>query len=382
MSAVIHDQLTELVAASDPAEWRETLAVVSTYGKSDEFPGLCAALGDRLEGAGDPANASLCHMCALSLGRAVGYWRATLEESRGGGGSANSTADLLSLQDFVEKVTVFSKTVESYEVEDDVADLFAEYAGALAGQGMLVAAAKYLRGTTRDCKELRDRIYRSRVGRYCPDLVSNPPDFPYGFVNVGAARDLTGITLKQQPGAASAPAQHQQVHHAQGNGMAQQQQQPASQESAQHQQYQQQPARQVQQSAQPHASPRLQPQQQQQQQQQQQPAAVPATPSLPPGWVALQDPSSGRTYYANQNTGESAWELPAAAQQQQQQPAATAAGGGYAQSASNGYGHPQPASTAAAQGQTPTRPSATSTSQRVASSKRPRLCVSFLQLLF
>ncbi|EJK48374.1 hypothetical protein THAOC_32834, partial [Thalassiosira oceanica] len=307
VSAVIHDQLTELVSASDPAEWRETLAVVSTYGKSDEFPGLCAALGDRLEGAGDPANASLCYMCALSLGQAVGYWRETLEGRKGGD---NATDDLLSLQDFVEKVTVFSKTVDSYELEDDVADLFAEYAGALASQGMLVAAAKYLRGTTRDCKELRDRIYRSRVGRYCPDLVSNPPDFPYGFVNVGAARDLTGITLKQQPAAAS--AQHQQVQPAQGGGVAHQ---PASQESAQQyqqqqqhqqyqQQYQQQPSQQVQQSVQPNASPQLQPQQ---------PASVPASPSLPPGWVALQDPSSGRTYYANQSTGESAWELPAAA---------------------------------------------------------------------
>ena len=352
VSAVIHDQLTELVSSSDPAEWRETLAVVSTYGKSDEFPGLCAALGDRLEGAGDPANASLCYMCALSLGRAVGFWRATLENRKSGG---NPTNDLLALQDFVEKVTVFSKTVDSYELEDDVADLFAEYAGALASQGMLVAAAKYLRGTTRDCKELRDRIYRSRVGRYCPDLVSNPPDFPYDFVNVGAARDLTGITLKQQPTVAS--AQHLQVQSAQGGGVAHQ---PASQESAQHQHYQQQPAQQVQQSVQPHASPQQQPQL---------PASVPATPTLPPGWVALQDPSSGRTYYANQSTGESAWELPTAApapaQQQQPEPAATAASGGYAHSASNGYGQVQ--STSSTAQPSPARQSATSTSQRVAS---------------
>lgn len=38
---------------------------------------------------------------------------------------------------------------------------------------------------------------------------------------------------------------------------------------------------------------------------------APQNDQLPAGWVALQDPSSGRTYYANQTTGETAWEKPA-----------------------------------------------------------------------
>ena len=37
-----------------------------------------------------------------------------------------------------------------------------------------------------------------------------------------------------------------------------------------------------------------------------------AEPSLLPGWVAVQDPSSGQTYYANQSTGEASWEPPLA----------------------------------------------------------------------
>mmetsp|Transcript_7864 Transcript_7864/g.11538 ORF Transcript_7864/g.11538 Transcript_7864/m.11538 type:complete len:943 (-) Transcript_7864:132-2960(-) len=49
------------------------------------------------------------------------------------------------------------------------------------------------------------------------------------------------------------------------------------------------------------------PQQQQQQQQQTNGVA-----QLPPGWVALQDLSTGNTYYANQTTGESSWEMPRA----------------------------------------------------------------------
>jgi protein transport protein SEC31 len=37
------------------------------------------------------------------------------------------------------------------------------------------------------------------------------------------------------------------------------------------------------------------------------------TQALPPGWVAVQDPSTGQVYYANQTTGESSWEPPIAA---------------------------------------------------------------------
>ena len=199
ISAVINDQLSDLVATSDPGKWRETLAVLSTYGKSDEFPTLCAALGDRLEEArGDFANASLCYMCALKLGDAVRYWKYTLQNAsmayEGG------TTDLLSLHEFIEKVTVFTQALDSSQIEldDDVANFFADYSKSLANQGMLVSAAKYLKGfDTQECKELRDRIYCGRLGRFCPDLLASPPDFPFDFVNVGVAQDLHGITVKQ-----------------------------------------------------------------------------------------------------------------------------------------------------------------------------------------
>eukprot|EP00985_Skeletonema_marinoi_P011641 scaffold5542_cov79-Skeletonema_marinoi.AAC.1 len=202
VSAVIHGQLTELVGRSDPKKWRETLAVLSTYGQSEEFPSLCAALGDRLEESGDTANASLCYMCALDLGQAVKYWKITLEDAG---------TNLLSLQDFVEKVSVFTQALDcSHDLDDEVSNLFADYSTALANQGDLVSAAKYLKGDTKDTKELRDRIYRSRFGSFCPDLMASPPDFPYNYVNVGVARDLHGITLKQpsswDPPVAASPA--------------------------------------------------------------------------------------------------------------------------------------------------------------------------------
>ena len=65
--------------ASQPSRWQETLAILSTYGQSEEFPSLCIALGDRLESVGDFRSASLCYMCSLSLDRAVRHWRAQLK---------------------------------------------------------------------------------------------------------------------------------------------------------------------------------------------------------------------------------------------------------------------------------------------------------------
>lgn len=199
VNAVINDQLNDLVAKSDPSKWRETLAILSTYGKSEEFPTLCEALGDRLEEAGgDFANASLCYMCALKLGDTIRYWKYTLQNANLA--NEGGATDLLSLHDFIEKVTVFTQALDSSQcdLDDDVAKLYSDYSKALASQGMFVSAAKYLKNfDTLECKILRDRIYCSRMGRYCPDLMASPPDFPFDFVNVGVAQDLYGVTVKQ-----------------------------------------------------------------------------------------------------------------------------------------------------------------------------------------
>lgn len=283
VSAVINDQLNELVIASDPANWRETLAVLSTYAKSDEFPTLCAVLGDQLEDGGDFGNASLCYMCALKLGDAIRYWKFTLQSAKMADDGTDTT-DLLSLHDFITKVTVFTQAIDSSQVEldDDVANLFTDYANALINQGMCISAAKYLKGfNTKECMELRDRIYYSRMGRFCSDLQASPPDFPFDFVNVGIANDLYGITVKQG-----------------GGGKEQENMFAVNSTDANYTQQQSQEGHQTQHHV-------------QQQSPQFEPTPDPGVnPSLPPGWVVLQDPSSGQTYYANQSTGESSWDPP------------------------------------------------------------------------
>lgn len=155
-----------MVVNSDPGNWHETLAILSTYGKSDEFPNLCIALGDVLETAGDSQSASLCYMCSLSLDKAVRFWRSQLQQSnkvrtrktvswissletfsllvclhqtKGG-------LDIKALHEFVVKVSVFLMAIgPNAQLDAEDADLFTTYASKLAEQGLFAAAAKYSR---------------------------------------------------------------------------------------------------------------------------------------------------------------------------------------------------------------------------------------------
>jgi protein transport protein SEC31 len=297
VSAIIHTQLEELVQYSNPKKWHETLAILSTYGKSDEFPKLCILLGDLLESSSDPRSASLCYMCALSLDKAVKFWRAQLDLANNK--KKMGDMDLLALHEFVVKVSVFLKAAGPSAVLDPKdAELFSKYAEKLSEQGLLVAAAKYCKGEGEDSKILRDRLYRSKASPAClAAMGGSPPEFPFTLANIQQSRGQTS-------GAATREAQQQHA------AAAIQQQQLSS--TSQHSNSQQSYARQE--SA--NSANGQQSQNSQQQQYSQQTAAQTVQPTqaapdaLPAGWVALQDPSSGSMYYANQTTGETTWEKP------------------------------------------------------------------------
>mmetsp|Transcript_18148 Transcript_18148/g.51678 ORF Transcript_18148/g.51678 Transcript_18148/m.51678 type:complete len:1054 (+) Transcript_18148:126-3287(+) len=308
VSAIIHSQLEELIQESNPQKWKETLAILSTYSKSEDFPTLCISLGDLLEKNGDAKSASLCFMCALSLDRAIAFWRQQLKEADDKKGSH----DLLALHKFVIKVSIFLQAVGSSAVLSQDADLFALYASRLSEQGLLETAAKYARGESASIKVLKDRLYRSRASPAClAAMGGTPPDFPFTMVDVKVSRQPT-ISKQQQR-----VAQLQQQ---------QQYQQQQAQQQAQQEQQQQAQAAQAQAQAQSQAA-------YQQTAQANNTQAAPASDALPAGWAAYQDPTTGSTYYANQATGETSWERPQAAPaaraatptQQMQQPSAAAA---------------------------------------------------------
>ena len=278
VSAILKNQLESLVQESDPASWHETLAVLSTYAKSEEFFPLCVALGEHLEKAGDAANATLCFVCGLQLEKAVKYLRIQLEASN----EANVGNNLLALQAFVEKVTVFSQASgPSTQLDEETAAVIAEYAEALANQGLLATAAKYCQSSSQDCRELSDRLYRSKESPSCLQAMGSPPDFPYSMVNVGVSRGTVYVPQKQDQHQLLAAPQPEQ--NATDNN-------DASQRSSQHLQHSAPAAASVTRTTAPDS----------------------ALDRLPPDWMELQDPASGRAYYYNQNTQETAWDKPKA----------------------------------------------------------------------
>lgn len=266
LSGIVGSQLEQLVNESDVSRWQETLAILSSYGQSDEFPRLCIVLGDRLAKAGDTKNASLCYMCALDVEHASRYWKSQYEAAN----KAKGALDLMALHDLVAKVTVFMKAAGSTAtLPADIAELFTVYASVLAEQGLFVLAARYAQGTNEEGIILRDRLYRCRDSQQCLPELGSAPQFPFTMETVST-------------GELQATLQRQSVRQAQAAVQAAQQA-----ASAQYGQQDYQPTNTA--------------------------AAAQPPDDLAPGWVALQDPSSGQTYYANQTTGESTWERPVAA---------------------------------------------------------------------
>lgn len=302
LHAVINSQLMELVIGSDLSRWRETLAIVNTYGKSEEFGELCEALAGRLvEEAKDPASATLCYMCANNVPKAISFWVDELKNAN----AFSGCMDTVALQMFIEKVVIY---VESNKAADEAggtrmatsnqmdiaaiqklvpecSEYFAAYANLLASQGRLELAPGYLRGDTQDECILRDRLYHAGGPK---PAGSRPPQFPFARVNVAAATQAANAipsvvpvvasrtqTAIQRPVSATiSPGGQGAKSGSFGNVQSPQQAAVAV--------TPQQPA----------------------------PATDPALGGLPAGWLQLTDPSSGRTYYVNQATNQSQWEPP------------------------------------------------------------------------
>ena len=131
LSAIIKTDLSELVQNSDLAHWQETLAVLSTYAKTEEFGPLCAQLGKRLaEELNDTASATLCYMCAVDIRQTALYWIEEFKEACKKAGML----DTMALQDFIEKVIVFREADPNADLGPECAEMFVQYAELLASQ--------------------------------------------------------------------------------------------------------------------------------------------------------------------------------------------------------------------------------------------------------
>ncbi|KAF7570117.1 WD40 repeat protein [Pyrenophora tritici-repentis] len=164
LASVVGKNLWDFVYNADLKDWKEVMATICTFADQADFPDLCEALGDRLEEAISEdtgsyrKDASFCYLAGSKLEKVVVNWAQELQESEKAGieqtDSDNSfSIHARSLQEFIEKVTVFRKVVNFKDAEQDkendwkLEPLYAkyvEYADIASAHGQLAIAEKYL----------------------------------------------------------------------------------------------------------------------------------------------------------------------------------------------------------------------------------------------
>lgn len=254
IDAVIKSDLSDLVATSDLSQWRETLALISTYSKQEEFVQLCEVLGSRLENEkNDGASASLCYMCSVNVAKAMKFWKEEFERASKNLGHTDSIA----LHHFVEKVSIMLNAKSSgMQLPEDVKKLFAEYATLLAAQGELDIAAKYATSQDNDSAILMDRLWHASI--QLQRTMPGAPVFPFGEqksvgVSPSIGMDYANSPQRRKPVETSAALPSVPT-------------------------------------PQPYSDPN----------------------ALPPGWSAVVDATTKQIYYANAATGQTQWEKPVA----------------------------------------------------------------------
>ncbi|KAH8730519.1 hypothetical protein GQ44DRAFT_700443 [Phaeosphaeriaceae sp. PMI808] len=164
LASVVGKNLWDFVYNADLKDWKEVMATICTFADQAEFPDLCEALGDRLEeaiaeGTGSyRKDASFCYLAGSKLEKVVVNWAQELQENENASlqqSEADSSFSIhaRSLQDFIEKVSVFRKvtTFKDTEQQKD-ADWklevlyakYVEYADIASSHGQLGIAEKYL----------------------------------------------------------------------------------------------------------------------------------------------------------------------------------------------------------------------------------------------
>jgi protein transport protein SEC31 len=164
LASVVGKNLWDFVYNADLKDWKEVMATICTFADQAEFPDLCEALGDRLEeaiaeGTGSTRkDASFCYLAGSKLEKVVVNWAQELQENENAGleqseGDNSFSIHARSLQEFIEKVTVFRKVTQFKDAEQQkdedwkLEPLYAkyvEYADIASAHGQLAIAEKYL----------------------------------------------------------------------------------------------------------------------------------------------------------------------------------------------------------------------------------------------
>lgn len=166
LASVVGKNLWDVVHNADLANWKEVVVALCTFANEKDFPELCEALGDRLEdelrrGQGDKEareHAAFCYLAGSKLEKVTGIWIEEFQEGEQAGlqeteGDSTFSMHARSLQNFIEKVTVFREAVKFVDEEKGLSanwklqalyEKYCEYADIVASQGQLEVASRYL----------------------------------------------------------------------------------------------------------------------------------------------------------------------------------------------------------------------------------------------
>ncbi|KKY22493.1 putative protein transporter sec31 [Diplodia seriata] len=218
LASVVGKNLWDVVYNADLGNWKEVMATLCTYADESEFPDLCEALGDRLEESIEEGSdsgslrkdASFCYLAGSKLEKVVGNWAQELQESEDASieqkeGDNAFSIHVQSLQNFIEKVTIFREVTKFQDSERSKTDdwklaplyaKYAEYADVVASHGQLSIAEKYL-DLLPDQYPAAD-VARSRVKQATPG-VATPPQPISQYAPPGAATKAYTPTGYQPP---------------------------------------------------------------------------------------------------------------------------------------------------------------------------------------
>ena len=164
LASIVGNNLWDVVYNADLKDWKEVMVTLCTFADKKDFPDLCEALGDRLEEAiteeteSYRKDASFCYLAGSKLEKVVVNWAQELQENETAGAEESTSESgfsihAKSLQDFIEKVTVFRQVTKFEDAEREkesdwkLGPLYAkyiEYADIASAHGKLSIAEKYL----------------------------------------------------------------------------------------------------------------------------------------------------------------------------------------------------------------------------------------------
>ncbi len=212
-------------------------------------------------------------MCSVNIPKTVSIWAEDFQTSVSGSvlkGTTRlspGTINSLALQEFVEKVIIFSQAESGATKDPKVAALLFLYASLLAAEGELQAASRYIVGQTDEaCAILRDRLFHASQEQ------GNPPPFPFSSQTVSVG-SVTPATLPHTESFWGVPS----VGSSFSRGIFD-------------------------------ASPQL--EFQNSKSSTNAAVGVPESPPLPLGWTKVYDPSRQAYYYYNKVMNVSQWETP------------------------------------------------------------------------